>query len=168
MPINHRPPPLALSHAPSGHNIRVHHTEVMDVATQNRKHAVKRFDSNQSYRDAFNAVLSLAAILMLVYGLTSLGAKSKQTRWRWFAIDLMTQIISIQLASDLIPHGIAVKGRDQMDAAVGMLLVAVLALTLIGDMTGLSTASRLWYLVDGASLALFLAVLLKYLVELVA
>jgi|APSaa5957512535_1039671.scaffolds.fasta_scaffold339669_1 hypothetical protein len=140
----------------------------MDVATQNRKHAAKRFDSNQSYRDAFNAVLSLAAILMLVYGLTSLGAKSKQTRWRWFAIDLMTQIISIQLASDLIPHGIAVKGRDQMDAAVGMLLVAVLALTLIGDMTGLSTASRLWYLVDGASLALFLAVLLKYLVELVA
>jgi hypothetical protein len=120
------------------------------------------------YQDAFNAMLALAAIAMIIYGLAALGRNSKHTRWRWFAIDLMVQIISIQLASDLIPHGIAMQGQNTMDASVGVLLIGLLVVTLIGDMTGLSSTSKLWYLVDGAGLALFMSVLVKYLTGLVA
>jgi len=127
--------------------------------------------SNAAYRpyqDAFNAFLSLGAIVMIVYGVAALGRNSRHTRWRWFAIDLMAQVISIKLASDLIPYGIAVSGQNTMDAAVGVMLMAMLVVVLIGDVTGLSSTSKLWYLVDGAELALFSGVILKYLTELVA
>jgi len=120
------------------------------------------------YRDALNGVLAIGAVSMIVYGLATLGRNSMHTRWRWFAIDLMVQAISIKLASDLIPHGISTPGQNQMDAAIGVMLLSMLVITLIGDMTALSASSKLWYLVDGAELALFLAVFIKYLVTLVA
>lgn len=120
------------------------------------------------YRDALNGILALGAISMIVYGLATLGRNSLHTRWRWFAIDLMVQVISIKLASDLIPHGISTPGQNQMDAAVGVMLLSTLVLTLIGDVTGLSASSKLWFLADGAELALFFSVLIKYLVTLVA
>ena len=119
------------------------------------------------YHNTFNAVLALAAILMLVYGLLGLGPRSLHSGMRWFAIDLMVQGISIKIASDLIPNGIAVRGQNVMDAGVGAMLIAALVLVLMGDITGLSNAV-LWYLIDGAQLALFLAVIVKYLVGVVA
>jgi len=105
---------------------------------------------------------------MMVYSLTALGRKSLHTRWRWFAIDLMVQVISIKLASDLVTHGISTPGQNQMDAAVGVMLLAMLVITLIGDVTGLSSSNKLWFLADGAELALLFSVLIKYLVTLVA
>lgn len=55
-----------------------------------------------------------------------------------------------------------------MDTAVGVMLLALLVITLIGDITGLSYGSNLWFLVNGAELALFFSVLIKYFVTLVA
>ena len=134
-----------------------------------RRSAVERqTEAYRPYRDALNGFMSAAAIAMLLYGLLALGHRNRSTRWRWFAIDLMVQAISIKIASDLIPHGIAVPGQNQMDAGVGVMLMALLVLILIGDMTGLSSKSGLWFVVDGAELALLLAVLIKYLVGVVA
>ena len=130
-------------------------------------HAPTQTGAYRPYQDAFNAALAVGAISMLIYGIAALGRNSKHARWRWFAIDLMVQIVSIQLASDLIPHGIATHGQNRMDAGVGVMLMAFLVTTLIGDITGLSSTSKLWYLVDGGELALLLAVLVKYLIELV-
>lgn len=118
------------------------------------------------YRDTLNGILSLGAICMIVYGLATLGRNSLHTRW--FAIDLMVQVISINLASDLISHGISTPGQNQMDAAVGVLLIACVVLILISEITGLRSANVLWYILDGAELALFFSVLIKYLVTLVA
>lgn len=120
------------------------------------------------YRDALNGILSFGAICLIVYGLATLGRNSPHNRLRWFAIDLMVQVISIKLASDLIPHGIATPGQNQMDAAVGVMLIASVVLILISEVTGLRSANVLWYLLDGAELALFFSVLVKYLVTLVA
>ena len=122
------------------------------------------------YQDALNAFLSLGAFAMLVYGVVALRRNSQHALWRWFAIDLMVQVISIKIATDLITHGIEVPGQNQMDAAVGVMLMALLVVVLIGDMTGLSATSQsqLWYLVDGAEMGLFVCVVLKYLTELVA
>ena len=55
-----------------------------------------------------------------------------------------------------------------MDAALGVMLLAMLVITLIGDVTGLSSSNKLWFLADGAELALLFSVLIKYLVTLVA
>jgi len=120
------------------------------------------------YRDALNGVLSFGAICLIVYGLSTLGRNSSHSGLRWFAIDLMVQVISIKLASDLIPHGISTPGQNQMDAAVGVLLIACVVLILISEITGLRSTNVLWYMLDGAELALFFSVLVKYLVTLVA
>ena len=119
------------------------------------------------YRDALNGVLSFGAICLIVYGLAILGRSGPHNRLRWFAIDLLVQVISIKLASDLIPHGISTPGQNQMDAAVGVMLIASVVLILISEVTGLRSANVLWYLLDGAELALFVSVLVKYLVTLV-
>ena len=79
----------------------------------------------------------------------------------------MVQVISVKIASDLIPHGIAFKDENMMDAGVGIMLMAMLVIVLVGDLTGLSTTNSLWLLVDGAEMALFMAVLVKYLVRVV-
>jgi len=55
-----------------------------------------------------------------------------------------------------------------MDAAVGVMLIASVMLILISEVSGLRSANVLWYLLDGAELALFFSVLVKYLVTLVA
>lgn len=80
----------------------------------------------------------------------------------------MVQVISIKIATDLITHGIETPGQNQMDAAVGVMLIAMLVVVLISEMTGLPGTSYLWYIIDGAELALFSCVILKYLIELVA
>lgn len=129
------------------------------------KHAGTNY---RPYKDALNAFLSLSAIAMLVYGVVALGRKSKHALWRWFAIDLMVQVISIKIATELITHGIEMPKQNTMDAAVGVMLIAMLVVVLISEMTGLSGTSYLWYIIDGAELALFSCVILKYLIELVA
>ncbi len=122
---------------------------------------------NRAFKDALNAMLALGAVVMMIYGTARLGRDAKNTRLRWFAIDIMVQVISVKIASDLIPHGIAIYNQNLMDAGVGIMLMAMLVLVLIGDFTGLSTTSSLWLLVDGAELALFMAILVKYLTRLV-
>jgi hypothetical protein len=142
----------------------------VDNSGPDDKHSVVTRSSPGNYRpyyNAFNAVLAFASILMLVYGLLGLGPRSGHSRMGWFAIDLMVQGISIKIASDLIPNGIAVRGQNAMDAGVGAMLVAALVLVLMGDISGLSNPG-LWYLIDGAQLALFLTVVVKYLVGVVA
>jgi len=84
------------------------------------KHIPKKVDKPyRPYRDALNGILALGAICMMVYGLTALGRKSLHTRWRWFAIDLMVQVISIKLASDLVTHGISTPGQNQNGRSSG-------------------------------------------------
>jgi len=48
------------------------------------------------------------------------------------------------------------------------MLIASTVLILVSEMTGIRRANVLWFLLDGAELALFFAVLIKYLVTLVA
>lgn len=95
------------------------------------------------------------------------GETPRTPRLRWFAIDIMVQVIIIKIASDLIPHGITVRDQNLMDAGVGIMLMAMLVIVLIGDFTGLSTANPLRLLVDGAEIALFMAVFVKYLTRVV-
>jgi hypothetical protein len=122
---------------------------------------------DRAFEDALNAMLSLGALAMMIYGTARLGRNAKAARFRWFAIDIMVQVISVKIASDLIPHGIAVRGQNLMDAGVGIMLMAMLVVVLIGDFTGLSTTNPLWLLVDGAEIGLFMAVLVKYLTRVV-
>jgi hypothetical protein len=130
------------------------------------KHPQSSFNQYRRYHNTFNAVLALVGIIIMLYGLVALGTRNTHNLIRWFAIDLMVQGISIKIASDLIPHGISVPGQNAMDTGVGAMLIAMLALVLMGDITGISI-SGLWYLIDGAQLALFLAIIVKYLVTLV-
>ena len=122
---------------------------------------------DRAFEDALNAMLSLGALAMMIYGTARLGRNAKAARFRWFAIDIMVQVISVKIASDLIPHGIAFKDENMMDAGVGIMLMAMLVIVLVGDLTGLSTTNSLWLLVDGAEIGLFMAVLVKYLVRVV-
>lgn len=126
-----------------------------------------RAGQDRAFEDALNAMLALGALAMMVYGTARLGRNAKAARFRWFAIDIMVQVISVKIASDLIPHGIAVRDQNLMDAGVGIMLMAMLVIVLIGDFTGLSTTNPLWLLVDGAEIGLFTAVLVKYLTRVV-
>ena len=137
----------------------------MNVEDSKRESGGGRKD--RAFEDALNAMLSLGALAMMIYGTARLGRNAKAARFRWFAIDIMVQVISVKIASDLIPHGIAVRGQNLMDAGVGIMLMAMLVIVLIGDFTGLSTTNPLWLLVDGAEIGLFMAVLVKYLVRVV-
>ena len=136
-------------------------------ATKDNKKVVKQEANGRGFKDALNAFLSVAALSMMVYGTSMLGRGAKDAKFRWFAIDIMVQVISVKIASDLIPHGIAVHGQNLMDAGVGVMLMALLVLVLIGDMSGLSTNNPLWLLVDGAQIGLFFAILIKYLTRIV-
>ena len=122
---------------------------------------------DRAFKDALNAMLALGALAMMIYGTARLGRDAKDARFRWFAIDIMVQVISVKIASDLIPHGIAVRDQNLMDAGVGIMLMAMLVIVLIGDFTGLSTTNPLWLLVDGAEIGLFMAVFVKYLTRIV-
>ena len=137
----------------------------MNVENSKRISGGRRKD--RVFEDALNAMLSLGALAMMIYGTARLGRNAKAARFRWFAIDIMVQVISVKIASDLIPHGIAVRGQNLMDAGVGIMLMALLVVVLIGDFTGLSTTNPLWLLVDGAEIGLFMAVLVKYLTRVV-
>ena len=89
-----------------------------------------RVRHNRAFEDALNAMLALGALAMMIYGTARLGRNAKDARFRWFAIDIMVQVISVKIASDLIPHGIAVRGQNLMDAGVGIMLMAMLVIVL--------------------------------------
>ena len=102
-------------------------------------------------------ILALAALAMIVYGLTMESSTKRSNEGIWRFLDAGAETMSLTIASALL------SSPQQGSNAIGMLLVVLAVAVAYGHYKNLKNNDPEWNYIDGANMALWSAVVLGQL-----